>query len=58
MEITCPRVVKLKLIPTAYFNLSPVAPVLLCLSLPAKSTKFITEIFYVFVPPTDFLCLN
>jgi hypothetical protein len=40
------------LIPAAYLSLSPVAPVLLCLYDPAKSTKFITEIFEVFLPAT------
>lgn len=38
-EMTKPRTDKLLLIPAAYFNLSPVAPVLPTFSLPAKSTK-------------------
>jgi len=39
VDITNPNTDKLLLIPAAYFNLSPVAPVLPTFSLPAKSTK-------------------
>ncbi len=39
VEMTKPRTDKLLLIPAAYFNRSPVAPVLATFSLPAKSTK-------------------
>lgn len=39
VEITKPSTDKLLLIPAAYFNLSPVAPVLPTFSLPAKSTR-------------------
>lgn len=39
VEMTKPKTDKLLFIPAAYFNLSPVAPVLATFSLPAKSTK-------------------
>jgi len=39
-EITLPRADKDKFILVASFSLSPVAPVLACLSDPAKSTRF------------------
>lgn len=39
VEITFPRAVKDKLILVAYTNLSPIDPVLLCLSDPARSTR-------------------
>ena len=57
-EITWPKVVRLWLMPTASLSLWPVAPVLSCLSLPAKSTKLIIETFYVFLSPTFWICLN
>lgn len=38
--MTLPRALKERLILVAYFMPSPVAPVLLALSEPAKSTKF------------------
>jgi len=39
VEITNPKTESDLLIPAAYFNLSPVAPVLPTFSLPAKSTR-------------------
>jgi hypothetical protein len=45
-EITFPRALKDKLIFVAYFIPSPVAPVLLALYEPAKSTKFNLEALY------------
>lgn len=54
MEITCPKVVRLRLMPTASLRRCPVAPVLPCLSLPAKSTRLIIEIFSVLF----YFCLN
>ena len=40
------------------FNLAPVAPVELALSLPAKSTKLILDNFSDLVFPTVCICLN
>lgn len=49
-EITFPRAVKERFILVAYKNLSPIDPVLLCLSDPARSTKLNLEPtnFYIF----------
>lgn len=58
VEMTKPNTDKLLLMPAAYFNRSPVAPVLATFSLPAKSTKYITDSFYLFFPSTTYLCLN
>lgn len=46
------------LIPAAYFSLSPVAPVFPTFSLPAKSTRYITDSFSLFLPYNAYLCLN
>ena len=52
--ITFPSAVKDKLILAPYFNLSPVASVLDCLSEPAKSTRFIFEALTLSAPSNDY----
>lgn len=49
-DITLPSALKDKLILVAYFIPSPVAPVLLALSEPAKSTKFNLEALNLSLP--------
>lgn len=49
-EMTFPNALKERLIFVAYFIPSPVAPVLLALSEPAKSTKLSLEALYFYVP--------
>lgn len=50
--ITFPRALRDKLIFWAYFNRSPETPVLLILSLPAKSTKFnLLATYFFYYPP-------
>lgn len=49
-DMTFPNTVKLLLIEVPSFNLSPLAPVFDIFSEPAKSTKFIYENFYIFLP--------
>lgn len=53
-DITLPKALKDKLIFCAYFNLSPAAPVLLILSLPAKSTRFNFPAIYLSFPLSPF----
>jgi hypothetical protein len=56
--MTKPRTDKLLLIPAAYLSLSPVAPVLPTFSDPARSTRCMTDSFYLFFPPYSTVCLN
>ena len=58
VEMTNPKTDKLLLIPAASFKRSPVAPVLPTFSDPAKSTRWITDNFYLFFPLSTTVCLN
>lgn len=54
--ITLPKILNEVLIAHPSFNLSPYAPVYPAFSEPAKSTRFITDCFYVLTPSSSSIC--